>query len=100
MRHLILETPEADLFLEEDVDKNLYLHLDYKADKWTKTIYLNMLQTLTEILEGLEKKGVKTLYALLFKEDIKMIRFTTAFGFVPEAENKDYLRLKLKVVDG
>lgn len=99
MRHLILETPEADLYTELSPEKKLYLHLNFKAKQWTKSVYNNMMESFASVLLELEKRGVEAVYVLLRKTDVQTIKFETRFGFEPELEYPDigYIRMKLEV---
>jgi len=79
----------------EPVNKEVYIHIDYLAPKWTKTVYIRMLEAWAEIVEWFASNEVPALFVLLKEDDLKTIKFEEKFGFYIEKQAEGYVRMRL-----
>lgn len=94
---LYLETPEADLYVERDIEGGVYLHLDFKAEEWTREVYREMQKSFVTALVRLSVESVREVYVILAKDDEQTIKFETRFGFRIERTSEEFVRMKLEI---
>lgn len=96
MKQKLATTEDFILYGEiNPIDKEVYIHIDYLASKWTKTVYNRMLEAWAEIMEWFASNGVPALFVLLKEDDLKTIKFEEKFGFYIEKQDKGYVRMRL-----
>lgn len=58
----------------------LYLHLNYKIEKFTKTVYKIMLEQWVEILDNLKDSGVTEVRSIIPNDEEKTKKFQLMLG--------------------
>lgn len=86
-KHTLVETDNYTLECELNLDVVL-LHLEYTGEKFTKTIYKDMLEDWIDILDTLASKGVGEIMAFIKKDD-KICKWQEMFGLSPLLEFED-----------
>lgn len=92
----LVESPHY--FLKAEMfEGDMYLHLDYLSDKFTKSIYNLMLQDWIEILSALKEKGVTEVFSCIDSAESKTCKWQGMFGLLPykEAEGVTVFRREL-----
>ena len=83
MSNLVLvETPIYVLKAELNLEA-IFLHLEYKSERFTKTMYKSMLEDWLDITTALKESNVKEVYSCVPEGDKKIRRWQTMFGLEP-----------------
>jgi len=81
-KEVLVETPLYKLSGELE-SGSLVLHLDYLKDKFTKSIYKQMLSDWLDITEGLKEAGVAEVFSAIAKDEHKICKWQAMFGLEP-----------------
>ena len=70
--------------LKAEIDGTVvYLHMEYKFNKFTKSIYQELLIQWESILNNLKENGIKVVATLIPNDWDKVKKWQTMFGLVP-----------------
>lgn len=96
-RITLIKKEEYEVGLEY-TDQFFVLHLPY-VKKFTKTVYLDMLETLESIEQFASVVGYQDVYAVVFTQDDKMKKFLGKlnFNYVDDYEGMAVFAMKGKV---
>lgn len=83
MRHVVINNEDGLLEVEMLGDMP-FIHL--KLHKWSKEKYVEYLAIFKTMKDEMKKKGVGAVYTNIPKDDEKLFKFQTMFGFFPFAE--------------
>lgn len=87
-RFPIYETEDA--FLDGEISAGcMFLHVEVKAEKFTKSMYKEFLAIWVEVMEQLKQKGIDFVYSCIPK-DKKILKWQQMFGLSPIAEVGEY----------
>ena len=81
-----------------------FLHLP-SLQRWSATVYKQLLETLTDIREAAAQRGVHKLYVFIPADDPKLYKFELMMGFLPEEGyrnevGKEFLLMSLEASSG
>ena len=63
------------------MDGIVNLHLNFKAEEFTLSLYKKMLVGLEEIKDEFKKKGVTEIFCIIPTDDKKLLKFEEMMGF-------------------
>ena len=88
---------DAYVLKAEVVGEVVFLHMDYKFEKFTKSIYKELLVQWEIILEELKDSGIKVVATLIPDEWEKVKKWQVMFGLMPSyvIEDKILFRREL-----
>ena len=66
-----------------------FLHMDYKLQGFTKSMYYELLLQWEEILKNLKENGIQVVASLIPKEWSKVQKWQGMFGLTPTHEVQD-----------
>ena len=70
--------------LHAEIDKGVaFLHMDYKFEKFTKSIYKELLIQFELILEELKSNGIKAVASIIPENWGKVRKWQEMFGLIP-----------------
>lgn len=93
---LLLDTPVYKLQAEVD-GTTYYLHMDYKLDKFSKSIYLSIFEQWVLILDELKKRGVKKVASAIPEGWDKVMKWQTMFGLSPTKQQGEFIIFELEI---
>lgn len=75
---------EADYLLEGEMNLDkLFLHFTFKADKFTKEMYVEFLGKWSEIQEYMRSNDISEVFSLIPLNETKIRKWQTMFGLEP-----------------
>ena len=90
---------DTDLYaLKAEIDGPIaFLHMNYKPEVFTKSVYCELLLQWDEILKRLKESGIQVVASLIPKEWDKVQKWQGMFGLTPthEVEDKILFRREL-----
>lgn len=93
---LLLDTPVYKLQAEVD-GSTYYIHMDYKLETFSKSIYLNLFEQWSLILKELKAKGVKKVASAIPHGWDKVMKWQTMFGLSPVKENDKFVIFEMEI---
>lgn len=86
-KFVLVETDEA--LLEGELNcSSMFLHVTFKADKFTKNMYVSFLHIWIEVREYLLAQGISEVFSLVSKDE-KIMKWQTMFGMEKMLEFQD-----------
>lgn len=96
-RFILIDIEEATLEGELHND-NLFLHVEYKGEKFSPSIYKKFLRLWKKVLKALKEKGVEEVFSFITTKDAKIAKWQEMFGMTPLLETQSHVLYRRKIL--